>query len=89
MISDEQKSSLSKSTTLAELAEFWDSHDATEFDDHTHPVEMRFELNQRRHYVAIDPDLLASLRQRAQMRGLSTESLVNLWLQERLLLQTG
>jgi hypothetical protein len=34
--------------------------------------------------VAVDPDLLAEVRQAAHARGLSTESLVNLWLKERL-----
>lgn len=35
--------------------------------------------------VAIDPWLLEQLREVAAARGLHTESLVNLWLQERLL----
>ena len=69
------------------MALFWDEHDATEFDDQTHEVDMVFDLNVRRHFVAIDPDLLANIRQTAASRGLSTESLINLWLQERLLAQ--
>lgn len=67
------------------MAEFWDTHDATDFDDRTHKVEMEFDLQVRRHYIAVDPDLLARLRSIAAARGLSTESLANLWLQERLL----
>ena len=89
MANDELVTSLSNSQTIEQLAEFWDTHDATDFDEQTHEVEMHFELDRRYHYVAIDPDLLSSLRQRAQARGLSTESLINLWLQERLLLQAG
>lgn len=89
MADDELVTSLSKSRTIEQLAEFWDTHDATDFDDQTHEVEVRFALDRRYHYVAIDPDLLASLRQKAQARGLTTESLINLWLQERLLLQAG
>lgn len=46
---------------------------------------MEFDLRVRRHYIAIDPDLLARLRTVASGRGLSAESLANLWLQERLL----
>ena len=81
------KSTISQAQSLEELAEFWDTHDATEFDDQTYQVEIEFDLKTRRHYIAIDPDLLIRLRHEAEHRGLSTESLANLWLQERLLTQ--
>jgi hypothetical protein len=71
------------------MAEFWDTHDATDFDDRTYEVEMEFDLRSRRHYIAIDPDVLDHLRDIAVMRGLSAESLANLWLQERLLKQAA
>jgi hypothetical protein len=80
-----RESSISHSKSIAEIAAFWDEHDATEFEDQTHEVEMTFDLSIRRHYVAIDPSLLQKLRQTAASRGLNTESLINLWLQERLL----
>ncbi|HKZ85698.1 MAG TPA: CopG family antitoxin [Anaerolineae bacterium] len=83
----EDRSSLSHSRSYAELAEFWDSHDATEFDTQTREVEMEFDLRSRRHYIAIDPEVLSRLREEAAARGLSAESLANLWLQERILKQ--
>ena len=85
MDENENVSSISKSRTIAEMAVFWDTHDATDFEEETVEVDMTFDLNFRRHYVAIDPDLLTRLRQAAAARGLATESLINLWLQERLL----
>jgi len=87
MEEDNNLSSISKSKSIAEMAAFWDTHDATDFEEDTYEVEMTFDLNFRRHYVAIDPDLLIGLRRVATARGLSTESLINLWLQERLLTQ--
>ena len=78
-------SSLSHSSTLADMADFWDTHDATEFDAQTHEVAMSFDLRTRRHYIAVDPDVLAQVREAAAARGLSIESLANLWLQERAL----
>jgi hypothetical protein len=66
------------------MAEFWDTHDATDFDEQTHEVSIEFDLRSRRHYIAIEPDLLAQLRKAAMARGVSTESLANLWLQEHL-----
>ena len=77
--------SLSHACSLEDLAEFWDTHDATDFDQQTHEVAMEFDLRVRRHYIAIDPELLSLLREQAQVRGISAESLANLWLQERAL----
>ncbi len=78
-------SNISKSHSIQEMADFWDSHDATDFDTQTHEVEFEFDLRSSQHYIAVDPDLLAKLRQIALSRGLGTESLANLWLQERAL----
>jgi len=87
MARDNNTSSISHSRTIEEMADFWDQHDATEFHDQTYEVAMKFDLRSRRHYIAIDPDLLDNLRAIANARGLNAESLANLWLQERLLTQ--
>jgi hypothetical protein len=87
MDKNESKSSISQAQSLEEMADFWDTHDATDFEDRTYEVDMEFDLQTHRHYIAIDPDLLTRLRNEALHRGLSTESLANLWLQERLLTQ--
>ena len=53
----------------------------------TYPVKFDVDIQTHRHHVAMAPDLLERLRQEAQARGISAESLINLWLQERLMLQ--
>ena len=78
-------SSVSQSRSIKEMAEFWDTHDATDYDDQTHEVTIEFDLETRHHYIAVDPELLARLRKLAQARGITLESLANLWLQERAL----
>jgi hypothetical protein len=88
MAEKDKLSSISKSSTIEEMAEFWDTHDVTDFEDDTYEVEMEFDIQFRSHYVAIDPDLLQGLRKAAASRGLSAESLINLWLQEKLLSPT-
>jgi len=77
--------SISQSRSIDEMAEFWETHDATDYDDRTHGVTMEFDLGTHHHYIAVDPELLARLRRLAQARGISLESLANLWLQERAL----
>lgn len=81
---DNERSSISRSGSIQELAEFWDVHDATDFDDQTCPVEIEFDIGTRRHYIAIAPELIAELRKVSQTRGISLETLVNLWLQEQI-----
>lgn len=80
-----RKSSISQAKSISEMGAFWDEQDATEFEDQTYEVDMTFDLTARHHYVAIDPSLLQQLQETAASRGLNTESLINLWLQERLL----
>jgi hypothetical protein len=46
--------SISHSQTLAELAEFWDTHDTTEYPAEW--VEFEISPTARRRYAAIDPD---------------------------------
>jgi hypothetical protein len=66
------------------LADFWDTHDLTDFEEYTYDVEIEVEIESSRHYVAIDPNLMDQLTREAQARGLSAQSLANLWIQERL-----
>jgi hypothetical protein len=77
---------VSKARTLKEQAEFWDTHDTADYPAEW--VEFEVDIEARRHYVAVDPDILVGVRRVAHARGLSTESLVNLWLQERLTVAT-
>jgi hypothetical protein len=83
MEEDREQSSISKSRSIAEMGEFWDSHDTTDWDDQTKEVDIVFDIRARRHYIAVDPDLLVRLRELAYERGLSAESLANLMLQEK------
>lgn len=68
-----------------EIAEFWDTHSLADYWDQTESVEFEISPDARRRYlVAIDPDILNRVKQIAHIRGLSTQSLINLWLEQRL-----
>lgn len=81
---EEGISSISKARTLEEIAEFWDTHSLADYDDQTYEVEMHFDPSTRRTYVGIEPELLKELRQIARERRVSTQTLVNLWLRQRI-----
>lgn len=70
--------------TIEEAAEFWDNHDLSRFWAFTERVDFNIELEGGSHLVAIDPALAEKLAAEAHRRGLSTETLVNLWLRDKL-----
>ena len=76
-------SSISKASTLEEMAEFWDTHSLADFDDQTHEVEMTFDPSARRSVVGIETELMAEIRRIAKERQVSTQTLVNVWLRQR------
>ena len=67
-----------------EVAEFWDTHSLADYWQETEPAKFEISPEARRRYlVALDPALLLRVQRMAQSRGLSTESLVNLLLEQR------
>ena len=82
--SDEsRRTSLSQAGTLDEIAEFWDSHSLADYWDQTHEVEFEVRARRRRR-VTLDPDVYSRVEAEARVRGLLPETLVNVWLTERL-----
>ena len=68
-----------------QIAEFWETHSLADYWDQTEPAEFEISPDARRRYlVAVDPDVLRRIQRVARTRGLSTESLVNLLLEQRL-----
>jgi hypothetical protein len=78
-----EQSSISQARSLEEIAEFWDTHSLADYWDQTHEVE--FEVRaKRRCRVTIDPEVYSQVELHARTRGILPETLVNLWLIERL-----
>lgn len=81
--SQEPMTSISKARTIEEIADFWDTHSLADYWDQTHEVE--FEVRaQRRRRVTLDPEVFFKVEVQARKRGLLPETLVNLWVVERL-----
>ena len=58
-------------------AEFWDTHDTTDYLDDFETIQIETQLQQRHFEVEIDEDLIPILRQQAQQRGIKINQLVN------------
>ena len=82
-MADERVSSISQARTVEEMAEFWDTHSLADYEDQTYEVDMTFDPSARRTFVSIEPELLKDLRHIARERRVSTQTLVNLWLRQR------
>jgi hypothetical protein len=71
-------------TTLEELSDFWDAHSSADYEEVMEPVEVEVSLSASKVYCPVAKDLLRQVRRQAQQQGVSTETLINLWLQEKL-----
>ena len=75
--------SISKADTIEGIGEYWDTHSLADHWEETHEVE--FEVRaQRRHRVVIEPELYQRVETQARQRGVQPETLINLWISERL-----
>jgi len=60
---------------MHDLADYWDQTESVEFE-----VDIQSEIT----YYAIDNELSAKIQAIAKRRGISPDTLLNLWLQEKL-----
>lgn len=67
-----------------EAAEFWDTHDTTDYLDEFRTVEFTSELRQRRFEVEIEEDVLRALQHKARQEGVSIDHLASDLLRQQL-----
>ena len=79
----EGKSSISKASSYEEMGEYWDEHDVGEIWEQTEAAEFKVDIQSSVTYFPIESTLSKQLRKLAAQRGVSPETLLNLWVQER------
>jgi len=68
--------------SIEAAADFWDTHSLADYEDLTEEVtDVKIDLV-RRHF-RVDRELARKIGKLARERGISSETLVNLWLQEK------
>jgi len=70
--------------SVAEAAEFWDNHDLTDYWDLTREASVEVDIRRRTFLTALEPELAKKLVACARQQGVTTETLINVWLAERL-----
>ena len=78
------KSSTSNAASYQEMGAFWDKRDLAEVWDRTEPVEFSVNITSERKYFALDIDMSNQVSIIAKTHGISPETLINLWVQEKL-----
>ena len=80
---DVRLTSISEASTLEEIADFWDTHSLADYWGQTHEVEFEIRARRRRR-VTLAPELYTPIEAQARIRGVQPETLIHLWLSERL-----
>ncbi|KPA09457.1 hypothetical protein MHK_010339 [Candidatus Magnetomorum sp. HK-1] len=78
------KTSISKASTLGDIADFWDNNSLADYWDETKEVKFNIRAK-RRNRVTIDPDIFVKVSTSSQRRGILPETLINLWLAEKIM----
>jgi hypothetical protein len=68
---------------IEEITAFWDTHSTADYEDEMEDVEFEIDLQEEIYVVRLVPELADIVGRKAKARGVSTETLVNLWLAEK------
>ena len=78
------KSSISKARSYAEIGEFWDKHDLSDYWSKTRKVKFDVVLEPEATYYPVAKDLSEKIQSQARKEGVSSYALVNSWLDQKL-----
>ena len=78
------RSSISKARSYAEIGEYWDKHDLNNVWRKTKKVKFEAVAEPEATYYPVERDLSARIQSVAEKQGVSSDTLVNLWLEQKL-----
>jgi len=76
-----KKDPVPENMSIEEASEFWDTHSVADYPSRV--VQLEYAPEERITFVAVADDLLTQVGKLARERGVSVETLVNLWIQEK------
>jgi hypothetical protein len=77
-----KQTNISHADSPEEIAHSWDTHSPEDHWDETHEAAFEVRARQRRR-ITLDPELYGEIEAQARQRRISPETLVNIWLAER------
>jgi predicted DNA binding CopG/RHH family protein len=79
-----KKSNLPRTDSIQELAEFWDTHDLTDFEEELEEVAEPLFVRGTAIKVPLESRQVEALEQMAQAKGVSREDLIRTWVLQKL-----
>jgi len=79
-----KRDDLPPTDSLDDLVEFFETHDMGDYWDQMPEADFDIDLRRRKHLVALDDDLAGKVAKIARSRHVSSESLINSLLREKL-----
>ena len=70
--------------TIDEFVSFWDTHSTADYPEAFREIKGKVNLKHRRYLIALEPRLLKQVTRKAEAEGVSTETLINVWISEKL-----
>ena len=70
--------------TLEEAAEFWDTHDSSEYEDYFVDVDCKADLKKRTLLISVDGKRYDEVRTIAKKKRIPADKLVSRWIKEKL-----
>jgi hypothetical protein len=78
------RSSISRARSYTEIGEFWDEHDLSDFWKKMKKVKFDVILEPEATYYPVEKDLSEKIQSVARKQGVSSNTLVNLWLEQKI-----
>ena len=78
------KSSISKASSYKKVGEYWNNHDLSKVWGKTKKVKFAVKIETEATYWAIEKSLSEKVQSIAKKKGVSTDTLVNLWIQQKI-----
>ncbi|MCZ7624800.1 MAG: hypothetical protein C3F12_11565 [Candidatus Methylomirabilota bacterium] len=78
------KSSISEARSYTDIGEFWDTHDLSDFWAKTRRARFEVHIESEAIYYPVEQNLSKKIQMLARKQGLSSDTLVNLWLEQKI-----
>ncbi len=78
------KSSISRAASYREIGDYWDVHGLSEVWGKTRKVKFEVQIESEAIYYPIEKTLSERIQSVARKQGVSSNTLVNLWIQQKL-----
>jgi hypothetical protein len=73
--------------SLTKLVDFFDTHDLGDYWEQLPEINFEVDLRKRTHLFSLDSELATRLTEIAKSRKISSQSILNNWLKEKILQQ--